>query len=294
MIEDNAAQRRAFAQFADLWGMELVEADNAGGGEAALGANGPRYDLLLIDHGLLLGDAAPTIARLRTLPAAAGAAILLLSVHRLRAGEAQAKGVSGLIVKPLRAAPLLEVIVRTLTGSERERRAPAASPFERSLAERLPLRLLVADDNSVNQKVAGMLLKRLGYTVDTVGNGAEVLHALKTSARVLGDAAMITARGIVPVRTALAHPTTPADRHDRGRQSQRFLDHRLQVRRVREFRRRGFGVEARQDVGRADQVPRGPRDRRRRGLAPRDEERHDLVPDLFVREGSADGRVGAR
>jgi len=184
LLEDNAAQRRAFAQFAQIWGFELVSVESVAAAEAALRVPGARFDLLLLDYEQLGEAAEALVVRLRGLPGATGAALLLLSMHRLRAGSALASFVHGIVAKPLRPAPLLESLVRALTGvSQQEKRVATASPFGtggRNLAERLPLRLLVADDNAVNQKVALMLLKRLGYNADAVGNGVEVLQALET------------------------------------------------------------------------------------------------------------------
>jgi len=184
MVEDNAAQRCALAQFAQMWGLDLTEADSVATAEAKLSTDAPPYDLLLLDHELLgMGLAvAPSVARLRALPGAVGAAVLLLSAQRFRrTADAQAVGTSGCLAKPIRPALLLEAIVRALTGdAQQAKRAPVAPRFDDSLAERLPLRLLVADDNAVNQKVASMMLKRLGYTVDMVANGVEVLQALET------------------------------------------------------------------------------------------------------------------
>jgi len=181
--EDNPTQRRAFAQFAALWGLDAAEASGLAATEALLTAPGARFDLLLLERELLEPEPASVLARLRALPGARGAVCLLLSGQRLRAGDAQSLGADGLVVKPLRPAPLLEALSRALTGgAAQEKRPPAVSPFEATLAARLPLRLLVADDNAVNQKVAVMLLRRLGYTADAVADGTEVLKALEAKA----------------------------------------------------------------------------------------------------------------
>jgi signal transduction histidine kinase len=181
LVEDNASQRRAFQQFAQDWDVEIVEAESVAAAVTQLGLKDSCYDLLLLDYELLGEDATTVLMQLRSYVCAKNAPVLLLSASRLRNGDVSALGVAGFVLKPLRPAVVLETVVRALTGANREDKlAPIASVFEESFASRIPLRLLLADDNAVNQKVGVMMLKRLGYSADTVANGLEVLAALET------------------------------------------------------------------------------------------------------------------
>jgi CheY-like chemotaxis protein/HPt (histidine-containing phosphotransfer) domain-containing protein len=65
---------------------------------------------------------------------------------------------------------------------QREKKAPAAPALDADFARRLPLRLLLADDNPINQKVGLSVFQKLGYRADIANNGLEVLKALEQKA----------------------------------------------------------------------------------------------------------------
>ncbi len=178
LVEGSAAQREVIASFTSLWGVELNAVANVHEARAILDAGQFRPDLILIEARLIGGPDSTLLARWKGLPGANGAQILLLSAKRYRPGEAEALGATGVVIKPIRPHALLEVLTLSLAEkSTSAKRVPAASIFGPPLSEELPLHLLVADDNAVNQQVAQMILKRLGYASDAVGNGAEAIQA---------------------------------------------------------------------------------------------------------------------
>jgi CheY-like chemotaxis protein/HPt (histidine-containing phosphotransfer) domain-containing protein len=78
---------------------------------------------------------------------------------------------------------LLDALCRALSVHvQREKKAPVAPTLDPDLARRLPLRLLLADDNPINQKVSLSVLHKLGYSADIANNGLEVLKALEQKA----------------------------------------------------------------------------------------------------------------
>ncbi len=89
----------------------------------------------------------------------------------------------------------------------------ASSGIDRGLAQKLPLRILVADDSVVNQKVARLLLERMGYRADLAANGLEVLEALQRQSYdlVLMDVQMPELDGLETTKKIVAE-TSPADR----------------------------------------------------------------------------------
>ena len=91
-------------------------------------------------------------------------------------------GFAAVLSKPIKPSPLLNALIDVLSEQPvrvLNPKATVSSQFDEQMAERLPLKILLADDNATNQKLGLMILQRLGYRADIAGNGIEVLQALE-------------------------------------------------------------------------------------------------------------------
>jgi CheY-like chemotaxis protein/HPt (histidine-containing phosphotransfer) domain-containing protein len=99
-----------------------------------------------------------------------------------RQDDFEAVDFAAVLNKPLKPSSLLDTLVSIFEGrptrkvTVRERSLNSA--FDATLGQKLPLQILVAEDNATNQKLALQMLQRLGYRADIAGNGLEVLEAL--------------------------------------------------------------------------------------------------------------------
>jgi CheY-like chemotaxis protein len=107
--------------------------------------------------------------------------VMLTSLGQRSAGDLPA-GLAAYLSKPIKAGQLFATLVAVLQGQQLPGRVVAPAPVQAPLATRLPLRVLVAEDNAVNQRVALRLLQHLGYAADLAANGLEVIDALQRQA----------------------------------------------------------------------------------------------------------------
>src|SRR6185295_12176250 len=94
-------------------------------------------------------------------------------------GDSETAPFHAYLTKPTRSDHLREVIGRLLNGPGAPLTRRATPDLDGALAKEHPLRILLAEDNAVNQKVGVALLSRLGYQPDVVANGLEVLAAVR-------------------------------------------------------------------------------------------------------------------
>ncbi len=178
IVDDNATNRHILDLQTQGWGM--LPRDTGAPAEAlAWLRQGEAFDVALIDHqmpdmdGLTLGS---EIKRQRPqLP------LVLVSSLGQREAGGKPECFTAFLLKPIRASQLYDALVGILAGEERRVRSeegPAASKFDAEMGARLPLSILLAEDNVVNQKLALRILQRLGYRADVAANGVEVLDAL--------------------------------------------------------------------------------------------------------------------
>jgi len=184
VIEDNVTNRRIITHRAEQWGMTVECATTRRDALKRL-AESTSFDAVLLDLQLPETDGLALADEIRKQPYGRYLPLLPLSSVRLRSDDTRpaALGISVFVHKPIRPAQLLDALCRVMSVQiQREKRAPSAPGLDVSFARRLPLRVLLADDNPINQKVGLSVMNKLGYRADVANNGKEVLKALEQKA----------------------------------------------------------------------------------------------------------------
>ena len=180
IVDDNATNRRVLQAQLSNWDMAVTAVASAA--EALeLAAAGRRFDTAVLDMHMPDVDGIQLATMLRGHAHYRDTPLILLSSVTTRPTDTDTAGFSAVLSKPARVSTLYSTLTRVLSGSsatiQQPARGTAMAAGRRATGN--PLRVLLAEDNHVNQKVAQLMLSRIGHRVDSVGNGAEAVRAVK-------------------------------------------------------------------------------------------------------------------
>jgi PAS domain S-box-containing protein len=183
VVDDNATNRRVLDEMLTRWGMRPT---TGRGGEEALQLlkqsrqKGHPYHLVVTDAHMPDMDGFELVKRIRQNPELAGTMITMITSGGQRGDAARCRelGVAAYLTKPVRQSELLETILNILGTESREEIRPALVTRHTLREGRRGLRILVAEDNIVNQRLAVRLLERQGSFVTVANNGREALAVL--------------------------------------------------------------------------------------------------------------------
>jgi signal transduction histidine kinase/ligand-binding sensor domain-containing protein/CheY-like chemotaxis protein/HPt (histidine-containing phosphotransfer) domain-containing protein len=187
VIDDNATNRKVLSRQLEHLGMSSTCVDSADAALQALDAtliNEPPFDIAVLDYmmpgcdGFELGRRIASDRRFKDIRL-----VLLTSALGVRsAADFEKLGFAAYLLKPVSHRDLRECLGRVLSvdGSQWHERTQPIVIAERSRFSLRERRLLLAEDNVVNQKVARGTLEKLGYKIDIVGNGVEAVAAWET------------------------------------------------------------------------------------------------------------------
>ena len=191
VVDDNATSRQILRHQIFAW--KLQKGSVAGGHEALrtlreAAAEGRPYDIALLDVEMPEMDGLTLARAIKAEPAIAGTKLIALTLfgQALTDAEMQAAGIEAFLSKPAKQSRLFDCLVSVIgkVGVADLRKetsrgvAPAPAPTD-GLPQFDGVRILLAEDNAVNQKVAMGWLKKFGFTTDAVGNGLEAIQALE-------------------------------------------------------------------------------------------------------------------
>jgi PAS domain S-box-containing protein len=178
IVDDNPTNRHILRRQVESWGM--LARDTAYPSQAVewVGRGDP-FALAVLDMQMPGMDGVTLAAQIRRFRDARSLPLVMLA--SLGSREEMPGGVefAAWLTKPVKPAQLYDTLMNVFGTAPARVQAPGPREGRGGqLAERLPLRILVAEDNVVNQQLAVLLLKKIGYRADVAANGLEVLEAL--------------------------------------------------------------------------------------------------------------------
>jgi len=181
IVDDNATNRQILTLQGQSWGM-LTRAAQSGSEALDWLRQGEPFDVAILDMQMPEMDGLTLATEIRKQPGCEDLPLVMLtSIGKSETGDPSVKtNFVAFLNKPIKQSHLHDVLLQVLVGQPiKVRPSCSISPgIDPQLAQRLPLRILLAEDNVVNQQVALHLLQRMGYRADVAGNGLEVLEAL--------------------------------------------------------------------------------------------------------------------
>jgi PAS domain S-box-containing protein len=179
-VDDNATNRRILASHLETWGVLVRVTDSP---REALGwvRSGERFDLGILDMHMPEMDGVALARAIReTAPAPTLPLVLFTSLGR-REARAEEAGFAAYLNKPIKPSQLFDALMSILGDQPVHvpQRGTVRTELDPEMARHHPLRILLAEDNVVNQKVATRLLAQMGYRADVASNGLEAVAAVE-------------------------------------------------------------------------------------------------------------------
>ncbi|HUS36174.1 MAG TPA: response regulator, partial [Verrucomicrobiae bacterium] len=183
VVDDNATNRKIVHHQILSWGMRNgcvasgPEALEVLRREAALG---DRYDLAILDFQMPIMDGLTLAKAIKSDPELASIRLIVLTSlgQKLTPEELRENGIAASLIKPVRQSELFDCLVNVMSAHPPAARPKPAPVLPPPRNEHAGVRILVVEDNVVNQKVAVQQLRKLGYSADVVANGLEAIEAL--------------------------------------------------------------------------------------------------------------------
>jgi len=183
VVDDNETNRRILRDMLGAEGVAVHEAARADAGLTALrraAAAGTPFDIAILDAQMPDQDGFELAAAVRADPDLVATKLLILTSAGQRGDGERCRqmGIQAYLTKPIARADLIEAVGTVLVEAPPAGAAPALITRHSIAESRHTLRILLAEDNVVNQQVATAMLVKRGHQVDVVGNGREAVDAV--------------------------------------------------------------------------------------------------------------------